>query len=61
MTLNKIKIPVRALYYKRTRFDRLLPRILAGLSVTRADFAKMGHGAFCLDCKTCRFSTVSKE
>lgn len=50
-----IGVPACALYYKRTGFDLLLPRILAGLSITRADLAKMGNGGFCLGCKTCTF------
>ena len=57
--IRVIGVPACALYYKRTSFDLLLPRILAGLSVTRADFAKMGHGAFCLGCKTCSFPKCS--
>ncbi|MGE0087207.1 MAG: FmdE family protein [Desulfococcaceae bacterium] len=50
-----IGVPACALYFKTTAFDLLLPRLLAGLTVTRADLAKMGNGAFCLGCKTCTF------
>lgn len=48
-------VPACALYFKRTGFDLLLPRVLAGVRTTRRDLAKMGHGAFCLGCKTCTF------
>jgi formylmethanofuran dehydrogenase subunit E len=48
-------VPACALYFKTTSFDLLLPRLLAGLTITRRDLAKMAHGAFCLDCKVCTF------
>jgi formylmethanofuran dehydrogenase subunit E len=48
-------VPACALYFKTTSFDLLLPRLLAGLFPTRRDLAKMGHGAFCLECKVCTF------
>ncbi|MBW1846857.1 MAG: trehalose-binding protein [Deltaproteobacteria bacterium] len=50
-----IGVPACALYYKSTSFDLLFPRILAGVDITREDLSRMGHGAFCLDCKTCTF------
>ena len=48
-------VPACALFFKTTSFDLLLPRLLAGLSITRRDLARMGHGAFCLNCKLCTF------
>ncbi|MFZ2448869.1 MAG: FmdE family protein [Syntrophobacteraceae bacterium] len=48
-------VPACALYFKTTGFDLLLPRLLAGLEVSRRDLAKLGHGSFCLECKTCTF------
>jgi formylmethanofuran dehydrogenase subunit E len=48
-------VPACALYFKTTSFDLLLPRLLAGLTITRRNLARMGHGAFCLDCKLCTF------
>lgn len=50
-----IGVPACALFHKRTSFDILLPRLLAGLEITRRDMAKMGHGAFCMDCEDCIF------
>ena len=50
-----IGVPACALYFKTTAFDLLLPRLLAELTVTRSDLAKMGNGAFCMGCKTCTF------
>ncbi len=48
-------VPACALYFKTTGFDLLLPRLLAGLSITRHDLARMANGAFCLNCKVCTF------
>ncbi|MGO9376374.1 MAG: FmdE family protein [Syntrophobacteraceae bacterium] len=48
-------IPACALHSKITGFDLLFPRLLAGLEVSRRDLAKLGHGSFCLECKTCTF------
>jgi formylmethanofuran dehydrogenase subunit E len=48
-------VPACALYFKTTSFDLLLPRLLAGLKITRHDLARMANGAFCLDCKLCTF------
>ena len=50
-----IGVPACALYYKTTAFDLLLPRLLAGLEITLRDLAVMGHGAFCLECKVCKY------
>ncbi len=48
-------VPACALYFKTTSFDLLLPRLLAGRFPSRRDLAKLGHGAFCLECKSCTF------
>jgi formylmethanofuran dehydrogenase subunit E len=48
-------VPACALHFKHTSFDLLLPRLLAGLTLTRQDLAAMGHGAICLECLTCTF------
>lgn len=50
-----IGVPACALYHKTTSFDVLLPRLLAGIPITRHDLAKMGNGGLCLDCKACTF------
>jgi formylmethanofuran dehydrogenase subunit E len=50
-----IGVPACALYFKRTSFDLLLPRLLAGIDVTRRDLARMANGALCLECQTCSF------
>jgi len=50
-----IGVPACALYFKRTSFDLILPRLLAGLEISRRDLARLGHGALCLECQTCSF------
>jgi formylmethanofuran dehydrogenase subunit E len=52
-------VPACALHFKHTSFDLLLPRLLAGLTITRQDLAAMGHGAICLECPTCTFPKCS--
>ncbi len=48
-------VPACALFYKTTSIDRLLPRILAGVSPTRHEMASYANGGFCLNCETCSF------
>ena len=50
-----IGIPACALFHKTTTLDLLLPRVLAGVPITRGDLAAMGEGGFCLQCKSCTF------
>jgi formylmethanofuran dehydrogenase subunit E len=52
-------VPACALYFKTTSFDLLLPRLLAGVPVTRRDLARLGHGALCLECKRCTYPKCS--
>jgi formylmethanofuran dehydrogenase subunit E len=48
-------VPACALYFKTTSLDLLLPRILAGVEISRTNLARMGAGSFCLECLTCTF------
>jgi formylmethanofuran dehydrogenase subunit E len=50
-----IGVPAGALYFKTTSFDLLVPRLLAGLTISRYDLARMGSGSFCLECPTCLY------
>jgi formylmethanofuran dehydrogenase subunit E len=54
-----IGVPACALYHQTTSFDLLLPRLLAGVSITRKDIAARGHGGLCLDCEPCIFPRCS--
>jgi len=48
-------LPACVLFYRATILDLVLPRVLAGETVTRRDFAAMAHGGLCLNCDQCRF------
>lgn len=48
-------LPGCVMYAGATIFDLVLPRIAAGVELTRADFAAMGEGGLCLGCKPCRW------
>lgn len=50
-----IGVPACALYFKTTAFDLLLPRVLAGIPITRADLARLSRGGQCKECPTCTF------
>jgi|GEM_PF-6830 len=52
-------IPACGLFYEITAFDLLLPRILAGVEITREDLAGLGHGGLCRHCKQCTFHACS--
>ncbi len=51
--MQVLGVPACALYFKTTLFDILLPRLLAGRRLCRADMADMGEGGFCMSCKVC--------
>ncbi|MEZ7195187.1 FmdE family protein [Pseudodesulfovibrio karagichevae] len=46
-------VPACALYFKTTFLDVILPRLLAGREITRAELARMGEGGYCMACHTC--------
>lgn len=48
-------LPGCVMYSKTTVFDLVLPRVLAGETLTRNDIAALGHGGLCLGCGECRF------
>ncbi|MEA5112748.1 MAG: molybdopterin-binding protein [Geobacteraceae bacterium] len=52
-----IGVPGCAMYHKATIFDLVVPRILAGERVTRAELVALGHGGYCLGCEECRYPT----
>ncbi|MCA1742348.1 MAG: FmdE family protein [Desulfovibrionales bacterium] len=53
--VSVIGVPACALYFKTTSFDLLIPRILAGVGITRLDLAQMADGGLCLACKSCTY------
>lgn len=48
-------LPGCVMYAKTTVFDLVLPRIAAGIAVTRKELAHLGNGGFCLGCETCHY------
>ena len=52
-------LPGCVMYAKATIFDLVLPRIAAGVLLTRNDFVKFGHGGLCLGCADCHYPNCS--
>jgi molybdenum cofactor synthesis domain-containing protein len=50
-----IGLPGCVMYSKATVFDLVLPRLAAGVEITKKDLAHMGNGGFCLGCKPCHY------
>ena len=50
-----IGVPACALFFKTTSLDILLPRVLAGVEITRADLSRLANGGMCMECKTCTY------
>jgi hypothetical protein len=46
-------IPACGLYHRTTVLDLVLPRILAGERIGKAELAFLGHGGLCKDCEEC--------
>jgi molybdenum cofactor synthesis domain-containing protein len=50
-----IGLPGSVIFSKRTVFDLILPRVLAGEKLEKRDFAAYGHGGLCINCEECTF------
>lgn len=48
-------LPGCVMYAKATIFDMVLPRVAAGVKMTKQDFVEMGEGGLCLSCEKCHF------
>ena len=48
-------LPGCVMYAKATIFDLVLPRIAAGVELTKHDFTTLGEGGLCLGCKPCTY------
>jgi hypothetical protein len=48
-------LPACVMYHRASIFDLVVPRILAGDTVTRADIVALGHGGLCALCPECRY------
>jgi len=54
-TVPVLGLPACGMFHNITVFDLILPRILAGESIGREEFAEMGHGGLCRNCKRCQY------
>jgi molybdopterin biosynthesis enzyme len=54
-TIPVLGLPACGMYHKITVFDLVLPRILTGQKIGRHEFAELGHGGLCRNCKVCRY------
>ena len=52
-------LPGCVMYAKATIFDLILPRVAAGLKVTKQEIASLGCGGLCLGCAECRYPICS--
>ncbi len=50
-------IPACGMYAKKTIFDLILPRVLAGEKIGRRELAELGHGGLCMNCEVCKYPT----
>ena len=48
-------LPGCVMYAGATIFDLVLPRVAAGIGVSRADIVGLGEGGLCLGCKSCTY------
>lgn len=48
-------LPGCVMYHKASIFDVLLPRLLAGVRLTRRDILSLAHGGFCESCPECHY------
>ncbi len=48
-------LPGCVMYAKATVFDLVMPRIAAGVELTKGDFTVLGEGGLCLGCTECRY------
>jgi hypothetical protein len=48
-------LPACGMYHKITVFDLVMPRILTGQKIGRKEFAELGHGGLCRNCKSCQY------
>jgi len=46
-------VPACGLHHRITVLDLVLPRLLAGENIGKAELAFLGHGGLCMDCEEC--------
>ncbi|MCI8525688.1 MAG: molybdopterin-binding protein [Oscillospiraceae bacterium] len=53
--LPVLGLPGCVMYAKATIFDLLLPKLAAGVPITRPEILRYGNGGLCLGCEVCRY------
>ncbi len=48
-------LPGCVMYAKRTIFDLVLPKVIAGVPITQDWLASLGNGGLCLNCEVCNY------
>jgi molybdopterin biosynthesis enzyme len=48
-------VPACVYYSRNTILDIILPRVLAGVKITKSDILKLAHGGLCMDCGECHY------
>lgn len=54
-TVPVIGLPGCVMYHRTSIFDLIVPRILAGETLSREDFVDLGYGGFCSVCAKCTY------
>jgi len=50
-----VGLPGCVMYSRRTIFDLIVPRLLAGEKVKKEDIDRLGYGGLCVRCSTCTY------
>lgn len=50
-----VGVPGASMHYKTTSLEVFLPRIFAGVEITKEEISSYGEGGFCLFCKECTY------
>jgi hypothetical protein len=53
--VSLLGVPACGLYHRITVLDLVLPRILTGEKIGKAELAFLGHGGLCKDCPECSY------
>ncbi len=54
-----VGLPGCVMYNKASIFDLVMPRILAGIRLTKYDILQFAHGGLCESCKECHYPVCS--
>ncbi len=54
-----VGLPGCVMYSRKTIFDLMLPRLMAGEKITYEEIVGLGHGGLCLSCEICTYPNCS--